>query len=102
MEKALNNKDWQKKVCQQAWYQCQACWRNYNSSCYFNELGQNTAVCWHHVLSKGSHTELRLYVDIWMCVDHNCHVEIHKGLRKVPDEIKEKAESVKQFYRVTK
>lgn len=79
---AKNDNDWQRTVTRNAGYVCQVCGRDYNFPCYFQgEVNQMT--CGHHLQGKKAFPEFRLTIENGLCVDLQCHNNIHNGTIKL-------------------
>lgn len=81
-----NLKDFHRVVCERDHYICQGCGKDYSDEYYFQEDNNgrvNQFVCGHHILTRGSHPELRFETDIGVCLDVGCHLKVHNGELKL-------------------
>lgn len=77
-----NMKEFHEKVCSRDNYICSVCRKDFSYPMYFLEDGRNAYVCADHVLTQGSHPELKLETDNGRCICFPCHNKRHsKGLK---------------------
>lgn len=82
---AKNMQEWHKLVCERDKYVCQVCEKDFSFDCYFLEDGRNAHVCGHHRKTKKAFPELKLNVEIGVCLCFHCHEKIHRGQVKLKE-----------------
>jgi|GEM_PF-4335198 len=70
-------------VCERVGYVCQGCGKDFGADCYFDENGVNQYVCAHHFYTKKARPDLKLETSIGICLDRNCHADVHSGKLKI-------------------
>jgi len=80
---SITDKDWHKRVCERENFVCQICGKDFSAEYYFDSKGINQYVCGHHLKSKKAYPKLRFEVSNGICVDINCHNNIHSGKIKL-------------------
>lgn len=74
---AKNLREWHKLVCERDKYICSVCYKDFDYPTYWQN-GVNQYLCGDHILTQGSHPELRLEVDNGRATCLPCHNKRHQ------------------------